>query len=192
MDCSNITSLPELIRQSARVNAAGGCSIFGIGSSDPMTDGVDCVNTHHSLLTLLRMALIESDRALAADIDSAAVGDIERLGCTDLSGLETLFRAAVLIDGNRTKVKVVSHGQADPACPDCTDPIYSQPVMTKVLGTFVRVDGEIRIHVEGVGALSQGMARIDCTKDVSALTLVNAALDYDTLTDTWFWKIYEI
>ena len=192
MDCNNPPTIERLIRQFTAFDRDTGCSIVFIGSTDPITDELDCDTAKHSLLTLLAMSLFESDSVIAADIDPIVSGDIVPLGCDDPMGLETLFRMVMLIDGDRTKIKAVQTSEVVAVCATCDTPKVQTPLLTKVLGTFVRVNGEIRVRVEGVDGTYPAIANVTCGSDANAWALLNGALSYDAGTGTWYWNVYFI
>lgn len=193
MECAESPSLETLIKRAIVVQPGRLCGTTLIGGKDiGSTEDFDCGTSEKGWAELLFDALTEGDSVIAVDVIDGDAGDMERIDDCNPEGLDTLLRSVLIIGATGNKIKVFRTSAATANCEDCDEATAMVPTLTRVLGTFVRVGDEIRVHVENTGTFPDA-ANVDCTQtDVSAMSMVSASISYDPATGTWFWNTTEI
>lgn len=193
MDCTAPLFLETLIKRAIVVQPGRLCGTTIIGGKDiGSTVDFDCDVAESTWSELLFDTLIEGDSGIGVDVLDGDAGDMERIDDCNAEGLETLFRSVLVIGTTGNKVKVFRTSAATANCEDCDEATSMVPTLTRVLGTFVRVGDEIRVHVENTGTFPD-VANVDCTQTgTSAMAMVAASISYDPATKTWFWNTVEL
>lgn len=194
MDCTAPLALETLIKRAVITNAPTLCSVVLIGNKD-IGDPVafDCTQVDQSWQTLLAMSLFEGDSAFATDVVNGDASEMERIDDCGPAGLETMFRRVLQLGTTGTRIRAFSVPGVFGKCTDCDEAVSHVPLLTRMLGTVVKVDGVYRVRVQSVDGSFPEVANVDCAKTgISPLAMLAGAISYDDTTKTWYWSTTQI
>ncbi len=194
MDCTAPLFIETLITRSVITSPGKLCSLVLTGGKD-IGDEVDfdCTQVDRPWKELLYDTLFEGDSAFATDVLNGAVGDIERIDDCGPEGIETLFRRVLELGTLGNRIRVFKTGSMFGSCTDCDEEVSLTPLLTRILGTFIKVDGEYRVRIEDVDGSFPITSNVNCDNaEGSPWAMLAGAISYDASSKTWFWNTVTI
>lgn len=194
MDCTAPLFLETLINLSVITNPGTLCSVVLTGGKDIGEEvAFDCTQVDRPWQELLYGTLFEGDGAFATDILTGVAGDIDRIEDCGPDGLETLFRRVLKLGTLGNRIRVFKTGEMFGSCTDCDEDVSRTPLLTRILGTFIKVDGEYRVRIEDMDGSFPSVENVNCNSAAaSPWAMLAGAISYDASTKTWFWNTITI